>query len=181
MDANGGHLTLVGAKGRRFVIHTTQVMSTEIEEMEPSELDDDGEAKNTTSCMCFLQMVTWVRRTAALPATSVHNVKVEPAVGTTCCAVHTAELAEAGIRRGCRCRCFLDGNSLARYNAIVQEATSRLNFSKDEGKTDCDSSRLSPEESEALLLYLSALEMCDDDINLHAVCAKLAQKHGYFG
>jgi hypothetical protein len=109
IDASGGHLTLVGAKGRQFVVHATQVMGTEIEEAEhsflpghpstlaghpstlpghlsfldilpgcpswasflPSWMPGIDEAKNAPNCVRFLQMVTWVRQTAALPATSV--------------------------------------------------------------------------------------------------------------
>ncbi len=165
VDAEEGCLSLVGTQGRRFVLHSVQIMGIEVE----VDHDDHAHEKGTSA----LQMVTWVKQKTAVKVPTGPKLKTEQVdMSTTCCALHAETVKKAGIRQIMRCRCFLSGDSLTTYNVLIQEATSRLGTGKQHAGKEAS------QEEEALLLLLSALDICDDDINLHRTCAMLGRRMG---
>ncbi len=176
VDAEEGCLRLLGAQGRRFILHTVQIMGIEVE----SQVDHDTHAheKGTSA----LQMVTWVKQKTAVKGPTGSKLKTEQVgTGTTCCALHAETVKEAGIRQVIHCRCFLSSDSLTTYNVLIQEATSRLGTGKQYVGTKAlqdETLQCRRDEEEALLLLLSALDICDDDINLHRTCAMLGRRMG---
>jgi hypothetical protein len=178
IDAEEGCLSLLGAQGRRFILHSVQIMGIEVESQVLVDHDDHAHEKGASA----LQMVTWVKQKTAVNGPTGPQLKTEQVgTSTTCCALHAETAKKADIRQVIRCRCFLSDDSLTTYNVLIQEATSRLGTGKQHVGTETlqdETLQCRQDEEDALLLLLSALDICDDDINLHRTCAMLGRRMG---